>query len=267
MRQMRVAQVLLTVGALATLATAQTSEPGWSFIYQKGEAPRFRTYIRITARNPDDTDDIKLTVRSTSKNTVVDITPEGSVVWEQLDEKAEATINGMTLPVPDDIKPVVVTFSSRGIVTKRVNPSADPADLTQKLVRVFGSLPVPPMGVKLGDTWETELPNPMLKNKQLKVRSTFVAKESVLGVECLKVQLTATFPYAYGLDESDYLQFNETYWLDAKTRQLIRASYTAKNALLPFPAKNVAAQALTSRIIEGQNETSDPDGEALLKAK
>ena len=161
----------------------------------------------------------------------------------------------------------MVTFSKVGTVTKRVNPSADPADLTQKLLPLFGALPVPPAGVKPGDVWKTELPNPMLKNKLVSVSSTFVGNEGVLGLDCLKVQVAMTFPTAYGLKESEYLQFTETYWLDAKTRQLIRASFRAKNAMLPFPAKNVEANALTTRIIGGQNEMSDPDGEALLKTK
>ena len=60
--------------------------PGWTFEHKKGEVLRYRTYIVVAARTPDDTGDVKLTVRSSSKNTTKDITADGLVIWEQLDD-------------------------------------------------------------------------------------------------------------------------------------------------------------------------------------
>jgi hypothetical protein len=282
MRQMRVISSLWAMAALTTLTIlvvpltrAQTApalpvvaQPGWTFVYKKGDVLPYRTYIRFTGRTPDDAGAILLTVRSTSKNTITDVTPEGNIVWEQLDDPGSvAALNDMPLPTPDEIKPVTVTFGQSGLVSKRLNPAADPADQTQKLLPLMGSLPVPPAGVKAGDTWETELPNPMLKNKKLVAKSTLVGNETILGMDCLKVTVTMTFPTAYGLKEDEYMKFSETYWLEAKTRQLVRASYVVKNAVLPFPAKNLEAQAITTRIVPGQNEMSDPEGEAFMKPK
>jgi hypothetical protein len=282
MRKSRVPHAIFATGALlalvVSLARAQApvaaptqavaAAPGWIFEHKKGEELRYRTYIRIMARTPDDSGEVDLTVRSTSKNTTRELTPEGNVIWEQLDEPGSAaSLNGMPLPPADEVKPVTITFGKNGVVLKRLNPLADPGDQTQRLLPLLSALPVPPVGVKAGDSWKTDLPNPMLKNKIVTFNSTLVGNETVLGLDCLKVELKASFPTAYGITEKEYFQLTETYWLDAKTRQLVRSSYVVKNAMLPFPAKSIEARAMISRIIEGQNDKSDPEGEAFMKPK
>lgn len=254
--------------APAPAQAAQTSTPGWTFVYKKGEELRFRTYIRLTGRTPDDAGDVKLTVKSTSKNTTKEVLPEGTVIWEQLDEPGgAATLNGMALPVEEEPKPVTITFTKLGTISKRLNPAADPADQSQRILPTLSSFPVPPMGVKPGDSWKTELPNPMLKNRQFTATSTFVGNEKVLGIDCLKVELTMAFPTMFGQTEKEFLQHTETYWLDASTRQLIRGSYTTKNPVLPFPVKSAVVTALVSRIVPGQNDKEDPEGVKILAAK
>jgi hypothetical protein len=247
---------------------AQASAPGWTFVYKKGEELRFRTYIRITGRTSDDAGAVSLTVKSTAKNTTKDVLPTGVVIWEQLDEAGGAAgLNGMALPVEEDPKPVTITFNPTGMISKRLNPAADPADQSQRILPILSSFPVPPAGVKPGDSWKTELPNPMLKNRQFTATSTFIGNEKILGIDCLKVELTMTFPTMFGQTEKEYLQHTETYWLDASTRQLVRGSYVTKNPVMPFPVKSAVAKTLVSRIVAGQNEKEDPEGAALLSAK
>lgn len=254
-----------------TSQTSQTSlaaqaAPGWTFEHKKGEVLRYRTYIVVAARTPDDTGDVKLTVRSSSKNTTKDITADGLVIWEQLDDAGvEVKLNGMAVTSDEAPKPVTVTLAKSGLIVKRVNPAADPSDMSQKALPILSSWPVPPVGVKPGDTWKSELANPMLKNKFFTATSTLVGNESVLGIDCLKVQLTMSFPAVYGATEPEFLQHTATYWLDAKTRQLVRTSAVTKNPVFPFTLKNAEARAFVSRIVSGQNDTSDPEGEKLLK--
>ena len=88
--------------------------------------------------------------------------------------------------------------------------------------------------------------------------------EKVLGLDAVKVRVQLDFPTAYGTDESDIAHLDGTYWLDAKTHQLLRLSFTVKNALLPFPAKNVEAKTYVSRIVAGQNDKEDAEGEKLF---
>lgn len=274
-RPIAFALLALVAAAAPRLSHAQTaapatqaSAPGWTFVYKKGEELRFRTYIRITGRTPDDAGAVNLTVKSTSKNTTKDVLPTGVVVWEQLDEAGgAATLNGMALPVEEEPKPVTITFNPTGLISKRLNPAADPADQSQRILPTLSSFPVPPAGVKPGDSWKTELPNPMLKNRQFTATSTFIGNEKVLGIDCLKVELTMTFPTMFGQTEKEYLQHTETYWLDASTRQLVRGSYVTKNPVMPFPVKSAVAKTLVSRIVAGQNEKEDPEGVALLSAK
>jgi hypothetical protein len=249
-----------------TPAAAPQAEPGWTFVFKKGEVLRYRTYIKITARTPDDSGDVKLIVKTPSQNTTKEITPEGSVVWEQLDlPGAEAKINGMPLPADEAPRPVTMTLGKNGMILKRVNPAADPADMSQKILPVLSSYPVPPVGIKPGESWSTQLANPMLKNKTFTATSTLIGNETILGIDCLKVQLKMVFPAAYGVTEAEQLQHSATYWLDAKTRQLVRLSSVTKNPVMPFPLKNPEARAFVSRVVDGQNDTSDPEGELLIK--
>ena len=108
------------------------------------------------------------------------------------------------------------------------------------------------------------MPNPLLKNKIISASSTFQGTEKVLGLDALKVELKMDFPSAFGADDSETIHLLATYYLDTKTHHLLRASYVIKNAILPFPAKNIEARIYLSLLVPGQNDTEDPEGEKLF---
>jgi len=242
----------------------------WEFAFKKGETQRYRTYIKISARLADDSGNLAITTRSSSRHEIKEVSEDGTAVYEQLDEKFDATFNGKPV-VPDPgapkPKPITVTFAKNGLITKRVNPNSDPFDPADKVIRALQSMPVPTAPLKVGDTWKTELPNPLLKNKLITANSTFKGTEKVLGLDALKIEQKMDFPSAFGADESETVHYLATYFLDTKDHQLLRATYTVKNALLPFPAKNIQAQVYVSRIVPGQNDQSDPEGEKLIKGE
>ena len=248
----------------ATPAPAAVEVAPWTMVYAKGEAPRFRTYIKIDGRNLDDTADLKIRLRSTSSNTVKDVTEAGVAQWDQLDLTRDLAINGTAIALTDTPKPVAVTFGSGGLMGKRVNPGSDPFDPAEKSIALLSSYPAPTVAVKVGDSWKSTAPNPLLKNRQVTFVSTLLGTEKVLGLDAVKVKVQLDFPTAYGTDEADIAHLDGTYWLDAKTHQLLRLIYTVKNALLPFPSKNVVAITYCSRIVAGQNDKDDPEGEKLF---
>lgn len=256
--------------AMAQATPAVIAKDGtyiWTVNFTKGEAPKYRTYIKIAGRQADESGDILITTRSESKHDVKDVLPDGTATYEQLDVLYAASFQSM--PLPADKKPpvaVVVTFTKTGLMQKRVNPAADPFDRSQKGIPNFMSLPAPLTPVKLGESWKAETANLLVKGQKIAVTQTLVAAEKVLGVDCLKVTAKFVFPTTYGAQESEISKVETTYWVEVKNGQLFKMSTTVLNPLLPFPATKVTSLSVTTRIIAGQNDKEDADGEKLILA-
>lgn len=267
---MRFPLLALAAALLAAApAAAQTVQP-WSFQFKKGDTLRYRTYIKITGKMADDSGDLSILTRSTSRHDVKEVSADGTAVYEQVDEKSDVVFNGKPVPPPaggEKPAPVTITIGKNGVMTKRVNPAADPSSMADKTLVAVQALPAPPGPVKPGDTWQTVIPNPVIKGKTLTAVSTFRGTENVLGIEALKVEMKMEFPTVLFAADFEIMQIAVTYYVDPKEQSLLRASYVIKNAMLPFPAKETEARVLVSRIVPGRNETADPDGEKLIAAR
>ncbi len=262
--------VLPSQVAQAQTAPAVVAKDGtysWTVNFTKGEAPRYRTYIKINGRQADESGDIVITTRGESKHDVKDVLPDGTATYEQLDTLYAATFQNM--PLPADKKPpvpVVITYSKAGLMVKRVNPAADPFDRSQKGIPNLMCVPAPTAPVKIGESWKTEIPNLLVKGQKIAVTQTLVAAEKVLGVDCLKLTAKYEFPTTYGAQDSEISKVDSTIWIEVKTGQVFKVVNTVVNPLLPFPAAKVTSQAITTRIIAGQNDKEDADGEKLILA-
>ena len=254
--------------AQAQTAPAVVAKDGtysWTVNFTKGEAPRYRTYIKISGRQADESGDVLITTRGESKHDVKGVLPDGTATYEQLDTLNAATFQNM--PLPADKKPpvpVVVTYSKAGIMVKRVNPAADPFDRSQKGIPNLMCVPVPVAPVKVGESWKTEIPNLLVKGQKISITQTLVAAEKVMGIECLKLTAKYDFPTTYGAQESEISKVDSTIWIEVKTGQVFKIVNTVVNPLLPFPAAKVTSTAITTKIVAGQNDKEDADGEKLI---
>lgn len=237
----------------------------WTWAQKVGDVLKFRTYTRITARMADNSGDIVISTRSESKHDYKSVAEDGTIIYEQLDEKAEAILNGAPIPpAAGGPKPVTITLAKNGLLTKRVNPAADPFDRSQKSLIALMAMPAPPKPVAAGESWKTEVPNPLMKNKTFVITSTLVGKEKVLGKDAIRVKQEATFPSVFGAEENETLVVKTEYWLDAKEFNLLKMFSTVKNPVLPFPAANIMSTGLVHRIVPGVNDKEDADGEKLF---
>ena len=254
--------------AQAQTAPAVVAKDGtysWTVNFTKGEAPRYRTYIKISGRQADESGDIIITTRGESKHDVKDVLPDGTATYEQLDTLNAATFQNM--PLPADKKPpvpVVITYSKAGIMVKRVNPAADPFDRSQKGIPNLMCIPAPVAPVKVGESWKSEVPNLLVKGQKISITQTLVAAEKVMGVDCLKLTSKYDFPTTYGAQESEISKVDSTIWIEVKTGQVFKIVNTTINPLLPFPAAKVTSTAITTKIVAGQNDKEDVDGEKLI---
>ncbi|MEY3765022.1 MAG: hypothetical protein RLZ42_1682 [Armatimonadota bacterium] len=254
--------------AQAQTAPAVVAKDGtysWTVNFTKGEAPRYRTYIKISGRQADESGDVLITTRGESKHDVKDVLPDGTATYEQLDTLNAATFQNM--PLPADKKPpvpVVITYSKAGIMVKRVNPAADPFDRSQKGVPNLMCIPAPIAPVKIGESWKSEIANLLVKGQKISITQTLVAAEKVMGVDCLKLTAKYDFPTTYGAQESEISKVDSTVWIEVKTGQVFKIINTIVNPLLPFPAAKVTSTAITTKIVAGQNDKEDADGEKLI---
>lgn len=256
----------LLTGLIARAGAQDTYS--WSFVQKVGDVQRFRTYVRITARQADNSGDIVITTRSESRHDIKAVAEDGTITYEQIDEKAEAILNGAPLPPPTmPPKPITITLAKNGVMLKRVNPSADPFDRSQKSLPALMAMPAPAQPVAMGGSWKTDIPNPLMKGKTITITSTLAAKETVLGKEALRVNVEMTFPSAFGADENETLVVKGSYWLDVTDYSLLKMDYKVKNPVLPFPAAKIESQSLVHRRIPGVNDKEDADGEKLFFQK
>ena len=61
----------------------------------------------------------------------------------------------------------------------------------QKLLASISDIITTSKEVRSGDSWETELDNPTLKDKTLKLKTTYLGTEKVLDIEYWKLEQTA----------------------------------------------------------------------------
>ena len=262
------ATLALAAGWPAVRGQAADETYSWTFQFKPGQVDRFRTYLKLTGQQVDDSGPISLGIKSASRHDIKDVNADGVATWEQLDEQSETFLDGKALDKKTTgFKPVTITFGKNGLMLTRVNPAADMFDRSQKSVPAIQSMPVPDKPVKVGESWTSKVANQTLKNTVIDVKSTLVGVEKVLGVDALKIQVEFKFPTTFGAMESEIVKVQETYYLDAKTYQLLRASYTIKDPMLPFPGKELVARVLVSRVVPGVNDANDPEGEQLLAAK
>ena len=85
-----------------------------------------------------------------------------------------------------------------------------------------------------------------------------------MGVDCLKLTSKYDFPTTYGAQESEISKVDSTIWIEVKTGQVFKIVNTIVNPLLPFPAAKVTSTAITTKIVAGQNDKEDADGEKLI---
>jgi hypothetical protein len=260
--------LLLSLSGAALLPTGAGAQETylWTFDHKVGETERFRTQIEISGHSTDGKNAIEITLKSASKHEYKEVGADGNAIFEQTDEKRETVFNKMPIAFkPEEYKPVLLTVSRAGLYLKRINPNVDLGSAyREKSLLALMSLPAPDKPVKIGDSWTSVIPNPMLRSKTIMVTSTLAGVEKVLGSDALKINLKMEFPSTLDAQENEIVKMEETYYLDVKTHQLLRARYTIKQPVLPFPVGKVEARAVVSRVVPGVNETEDPEEAKLI---
>lgn len=207
--------------------------------HKKGDTSRIKSESDITAGAGE----VKLV--STTKTTVKDVKDNGQIVFEEVGEGGKLTLNGTDMDIPAT-PPITVTREKSGkLVEMKMN--ADPMSAqSPEITRLLASIGAPifkDKAVKAGDTWETEVDNPAVKDKKVVVKTKYVGTDKVDGKELWKVEQSAE-PVVDAAGAK--MPYSATYWLDPSNGQEVKAEVTIKD--MPSQYGNLTFKTKATRL-------------------
>jgi hypothetical protein len=239
---------LLTVHSALAQEETKTAQEGktytWTIQAKKGEVARARTQMTMIMNLPTG---IGFTLEMTGiiRNRVTGVEPNGDISLVSSIEAAETKVNGAQ-DISDQIKlsqKDFITLNRNGVVVKhRVEDSPSGINNYDRMAPLLASTPVPPKPVRIGDTWKTEMDNPLVPGKQVTLTSTLMGKEKIGKVELLLIKIEALVPPRESAEEKELVKIEHTYTID------------------PRPG-SVATQPQRSKVIVQNVEIASPDGQ------
>jgi hypothetical protein len=100
--------------------------------------------------------------------------------------------------------------------------AAESAEVS-RLMASIGTAIFTEKAVKAGESWETEVVNPLVKDKKVKIKTTFIGVDKLEGLEVWKVKQTAE---ADTDPNGGKLTYEATFWLDTANGQEARSDVT-----------------------------------------
>ncbi len=215
LRSLTAAAVVLAAGA----AFAEDAPIKLSRTYKPKAEIRYHADIKASVSGTD------VEVAQESREIIQEVKPNGDAVIVHADEGSKMTLNGAVQEQAAG-PPVVETRDHVGKLVGYKAPERAQAVFTpevERLMAVLSSTILTDKSVKAGDTWATELDNPILKGKKATVKGTFVGIETVEGMAYWKVKQHAE---AATDTQTGKVVYDYTAWLDPADGHLTRMQGT-----------------------------------------
>lgn len=185
-------------------------------VYKADDIMQLNTSIKLKIQGAD------VVITSTSKQVVKEVRKGGSVVLVETDDGGKITVGGQDMPKPPD-PPTTITLDQYGkLLDYKTGDTVQGLTLDiNRLISATSDVQFPKKAVKAGDSWETIVDNPVIKEKKITVKTTFVGVEKLDGEDVWK--LTQSFAAVVKADASK-LNADFTYWLNPKDGQMKKVS-------------------------------------------
>jgi hypothetical protein len=152
---------------------------------KKGDVIRQKITINANVLGMD------LVIVQTTKTQLKDIDKKGNLVWEQTVESV--TLNDMAQTEIPPAQTQTRDKQNKLVEFKPLEAGGNPfSPEVQKLMAATSEIILTDKEVKPGESWTTEFENPIVKEKKVAVKTTFVGMDKVEGKEYWKVKQTAT---------------------------------------------------------------------------
>ncbi len=223
-----------------------------------GRVVRTKLYIKVNMSGMD------MVMNGVEKDTVKEVHENGDVVFEIVDEGGIMSANGAKAPLPVEL-PYTKTVSRLGTSTRSKKYSGDESITPEvdKLLNSISDLIVTGMAVKANDTWDTELDNPIVKEKKVTLKSIFLGFEKLNGKDTWKIKQTAE---AATDTNGELLTYEMTTWIDPINGGDLKSEGVVKN--VPVKLGRMSMQ-ISSRAItaDDDNRSASKTGAAKLQKK
>lgn len=225
------AAILAIVAApLVVRADAPDDKPvTLGYTYKEKDVFRQKTTIEANLMGMD------IVVTSTSKMSVKEIKKNGDVVLEITDEGSHLTGQGIDQDLPPRAAQTIVRNKVGKLIELKTDEAAAQfmAPEVQKLSTMIGDVLFPEKPVKAGETWQTELDNPIIKGKKVVVKGTFIGVEKLDGMDVWKVKQSAEAATA---EDGTKMSIEITTFLDPATGEAVKSESIVKDLPTQFGA-------------------------------
>lgn len=211
---------------------------------KEGDVVRSKVTVNANAGGMD------IVVVQTFKNKAKEINKKGEIVWEQTTESV--VVNDMEQQGAAG----QVQTETRDKTNKLVDykPPQAGQDIfspeVQKLMAGSSEILFSDKEVKSGDSWTTELDNPVVKDKKVKVKTTFVGMDKVDGKDYWKVKQAAE---ADTDDKGAKTTYEMTSWLDPADGSTFKMEGQVKD----LPVAQIGSLSWTMKMERLKNEKAD----------
>ncbi len=189
--------------------------------YKVGDARRYTTLIKANVGGMEGV------INGGQKMVVKEIKKDGSVVLTHEAEESKMEFGGDVRTQPAT-KPSSETRDKFGKLID-YTPSEDAMIVwtpeIQKLMGAISEVILNGKEVKAGESWETELVNPAVKDKTFKVKTTYVGTDKVEDVEYLKVEQNVSVEVD---DTGTKMTLKTVHWLNPTDGSLFKSTATIK---------------------------------------
>lgn len=176
---------------------------------KEGTTAKYKSVTKIDANGMD------VVLKRAEKITVKEIKADGQVTLVYTAGAGTLTMSGNDQDLPSE-PPVTETFDKAGKMTgyKAENPDEQYFSVgIQNLLAISYHIILPDKPVKSGDTWETQVDNPVVKSKKITIKGTYLGTEKKDDVEMWKIKQTVEAATA---EDGSKMTTEVTVYLDPK---------------------------------------------------
>lgn len=193
LRQVRLAGLVALSGGLLLPSPSATAQEAvrWLMNAKKGENWQYKFVQKLEGKtsNGDETH----IITSTTSVRVIAVEKNGDVVLRQTPLSVTFE-RGTKKETASNLLHSDIGFSRMGLVTKSFDIPSEGMIPYQGAMLLLLNQPSPTAPKRVGETWTTNLPNPLAPAKKVSIVSTLIGKETLLGLKTVKVRLSFSLP-------------------------------------------------------------------------
>ena len=187
--------------------------------------------VKYKATNEISVNGMEIKVVQNSKHVIKQVKDNGEVVIDVVDEGGKVDLGGSEMEIPVKAPSAFTTDKQGKVIAYKPSTDENPyiSNPTLHLLVIVDRIVFPDKPVKAGDSWTSEVDNPVAKGKKVTIKTTYTSDDKADGIAAWKVKQTVEADTEGGKMTADI-----TALIDSSNGQLISADQVLKG----IPANN-----------------------------